>query len=61
MLCVTRKPGQQIVIDGKTRITITIVSVGSGRVRVTIDAPPEVRVDRAEVHDRREQENSGAA
>ncbi len=56
MLCITRKPSEAIIIDGKTRITI--VSIGSGRVRVTIDAPETVRVDRAEVHDRREKKGA---
>ena len=50
MLVLTRKNGQEIVIDG--RIRITIVSVKGDRVRVGVSAPPEVRVDREEVHRR---------
>ena len=50
MLVLTRKNGQEIVIDG--RIRITIVSVKGDRVRIGVSAPPEVRVDRDEVHQR---------
>lgn len=50
MLVLTRKDGQEIVIDGHIRITI--VSVKGDRVRVGITAPAEVRVDRDEVHQR---------
>jgi carbon storage regulator len=50
MLVLTRKNGQEVIIDG--RIRITIVSVKGDRVRIGISAPPEVRVDREEVHQR---------
>jgi carbon storage regulator len=50
MLVLTRKGGQEIVIDGTIRITI--VAVGGDRVRVGITAPPDVRVDRQEVFER---------
>jgi carbon storage regulator len=50
MLVLTRKLGEEIVIDGGIRITI--VAVKGDRVRVGITAPPEVRVDREEVHQR---------
>jgi carbon storage regulator len=48
MLVLTRRNGEEIVIDGHIRVTI--VSVRGHRVRVGITAPPEVRVDRDEVH-----------
>jgi carbon storage regulator len=47
MLVLTRKTGQQIVIDGNIRITVT--SCGDGRVRLGIEAPRDVRVDRGEI------------
>jgi carbon storage regulator len=50
MLVLTRKNGQDIIIDG--RIRITIVAVKGDRVRIGVSAPPEVRVDRQEVHQR---------
>jgi carbon storage regulator len=50
MLVLTRKSGQEIVIDGGIRVTI--IAVNGDRVRVGVTAPPEVRVDREEVHQR---------
>lgn len=54
MLVLTRKPGEQVIIQGN--ITITIVSVGPGRVKIGIVAPPDVKVDREEVHARKQDE-----
>lgn len=48
MLCITRKPGETLVIDGKT--VVTVVSLGPGQVRLGIEAPESVVVDRGEVH-----------
>ena len=52
MLVLTRRIGQEIVIDGAIRITIT--AIDGNKVRIGITAPPAVRVDRAEVHRRRQ-------
>jgi carbon storage regulator len=54
MLVLTRKAGEEIVIDGGIRITI--LGVKGDRVRVGVDAPPDVRVDRDEVRRRAEAE-----
>jgi carbon storage regulator len=51
MLVLTRRIGEEIVIDGNIRITIT--SVRAGKVRIGISAPDSVLVDRREVHHRR--------
>lgn len=51
MLVLTRRPGEEIVIDGNIRITV--VSVKGDRVRIGIEAPPSVVVDRQEIHERR--------
>jgi len=51
MLVLSRKPGEQIIIGDNIRITV--VSMGPGRVKVGIEAPGTVRVDRAEIHDRK--------
>jgi len=51
MLVLMRKRGETVVIGGKVRVTI--VDVDGNRVRLGIVAPPEVRVDRQEVHDSR--------
>jgi carbon storage regulator len=52
MLVLTRRPGEQIVIGGNIRITV--VSVKGDRVRIGIEAPPTVLVDREEIHTRRQ-------
>ena len=51
MLVLSRKVGEEIVIDGVIRVTV--VSVQGDRVRLGIQAPPNVLVDRAEIHERR--------
>jgi carbon storage regulator len=53
MLVLSRKVGDGIIIDGHIRITITALK--GDRVRLGITAPPEVQVDRAEVHLKRQQ------
>ena len=47
MLVLTRKVGEQIVIGGDSRITVSAVT--GDRVKVAIAAPPQVKVHRAEV------------
>ena len=44
------KPGEQLVIGNNIRVTI--VSVGPGRVKIGIEAPPDVRIDRQEIHEK---------
>ena len=51
MLVLSRCVGETIVIDGDVRITV--VSIQRGKVRIGIEAPPQVLVDREEVHERR--------
>lgn len=53
MLVLTRRPGESIIIAGD--IKLTVVSVGPGRVKIGIEAPSHVRVDRQEIHDKIEQ------
>lgn len=53
MLVLTRRPNESIIIANN--IKITVVSVGPGRVKLGIEAPPNVRVDRKEIHDKIEQ------
>ncbi len=47
MLVLTRRAGEKIVID--EGITIAVSQIGKNRVRLTIEAPPNVRVSRSEV------------
>jgi carbon storage regulator CsrA len=51
MLVLSRKLNQEIVIEGIVRVRV--VQVHGNQVRLAIDAPPAVVVDRAEVAARR--------
>ncbi len=48
MLVLSRKIGQSIIINDS--ITVTIVACDGKKVRLGVIAPPEVRVDREEIH-----------
>lgn len=54
MLVLTRKEAESIVIGNDVRITV--VSVGPGRVKIGIEAPKWMAIDRQEVHERKQQE-----
>jgi len=49
MLVLSRKLGEEIMIDGQIRVTV--VKVQGGRVRIGIDAPESVRVLRKELRE----------
>jgi len=51
MLVLSRRIGEQIVIDGN--IYLTVVAVQGNKVRLGVSAPPTIRVDRQEVNQRR--------
>jgi carbon storage regulator len=51
MLVLSRRPGEEIVINGNIRLRV--VEVDGNRVRLGVEAPLDVTVDRSEVHDRR--------
>jgi len=50
MLVLSRKPGERIVIG--ENITVTILEIRAGAVKLGFHAPPEVPVHREEVHRR---------
>lgn len=54
MLTISRKIGQKIVLDNG-RITITAVRGGSQTIRIGVDAPREVRIEKAEDFESRQQ------
>ena len=50
MLIVTRRVGERIMIGSD--VSVTILGVQGGQVRIGIDAPREVEVHREEVYER---------
>lgn len=55
MLVLTRKEGESIVVGNDVKITV--VSVGPGRVKIGVEAPKWMAIDRQEVHDRKQHES----
>ena len=58
MLVLSRKPGEKVVIDGG--ITITVVEVIGGRVKLGIEAPADVVILRGELVAGREESRLAA-
>jgi carbon storage regulator len=58
MLVLTRKPGEGFVIGDD--ITIKIVEMKSGGVRIGIEAPQDKKIYRQEIYDRITMENRAA-
>ena len=55
MLVLSRRQGEKIVIDG--RITVVVSQLKGGRVRIAIEAPPEISILRGELQSRRDEES----
>jgi len=51
MLVLTRRVGEQIIIDENIRLEV--LEVRGGKVRLGLEAPPSVRIDRMEIHHKR--------
>ena len=49
MLVLSRKVGESIVINNN--LVVTVVAVERGKVRLGIEAPKDVSINRKEVHD----------
>lgn len=58
MLILTRRPGERIMI-GKD-VTVMVIGVNGNQVRIGVEAPREVRIDREEVATRIEREKADA-
>ena len=50
MLILTRRVGEKIIIGGN--VTVTVLGVKSNQIRIGIDAPRDVMVNREEVFQR---------
>jgi carbon storage regulator len=59
MLVLTRKLGEGIVIGDD--VTITIVEMKGGNIRIGIEAPADMKIYRQEVYERIARENRGAS
>ncbi len=58
MLVLTRKPGDGIIIGDE--ITIKIIEIKGGGIRIGIDAPRHHKIYRQEIYDRISEENREA-
>lgn len=54
MLVLSRRVGERIIIDDNIRVEV--LEVKGGKVRIGIEAPASVRVDRLEIHQKRAEE-----
>jgi carbon storage regulator len=58
MLILTRRPQEAIRVGND--VTITVLGVEGGKVRIGITAPRHITVDRQEVYERKQRESSPA-
>lgn len=59
MLTLTRRVGERIVIGDD--VVVTVVSVKGDSIRITVDAPKEIKIYRGEIYDAIAAENKQAA
>ncbi|MDR9501490.1 MAG: carbon storage regulator CsrA [Desulfurivibrionaceae bacterium] len=59
MLILARKIGEAIKIADE--ITITVMEIKGGQVKIGVDAPPHITIHRSEVYNRISEENKKAA
>lgn len=55
-LVLSRKLGEEVIVDGPCRVKV--VRIQDGRVRLAITAAKSVRIDRAELREKRERESA---
>jgi len=48
MLVLSRRPNEKIVLPG-LNVTVQVLEVKAGRVRIGVEAPPNVKIMRSEV------------
>jgi carbon storage regulator len=60
MLVLTRRLGEEIVIGGRIKITIVQFDLRHERVRIGVEAPPEIAVHRGEIFRKILEENRSA-
>ncbi len=57
MLVLTRRLGEKLIIGGN--VTVTILGVKGNQIRIGIDAPRDITVNREEIHQRILKEREG--
>jgi len=57
MLILTRRVGEKLIIG--ENVTVTVLGVKGNQIRIGIDAPRDVQVNREEVHQRILKEQEG--
>jgi carbon storage regulator len=57
MLVLTRRLGEKLIIGGN--VTVTIVGVKGNQIRIGIDAPRDITVNREEIYQRILKEKEG--
>jgi len=55
MLVLTRRPNETIRINGRVRVTV-LGFKGRGKVRIGIEASPDIEIDREEVWERKQEQ-----
>jgi carbon storage regulator len=53
MLVLERKPGQRIIINGNIQIIYSSCDYRTGKIKIGIEAPKDVIIDREEIHQRK--------
>jgi carbon storage regulator len=48
MLVLSRKPGEKVIVGGG--VTVTVLEVRGGRVKIGVEAPAEAAIVRGELH-----------
>lgn len=57
LLILTRRQGESIIIGEEGEIKITILGINRNQVKVGVDAPKQISVDREEVFLRKQKES----
>ena len=57
MLVLTRKKGEAIVIAGE--ITVTVLEIRGDKIRLGVEAPKDIEVNREEVQERKDSKCAG--
>ena len=57
MLVLTRRVSETIIINGN--IEVTVWGINGSQVKIGINAPKEVSIDRKEIHDKKETGTNG--